>query len=141
MQGQYDKIQAVKIRGLIGTGPRFQIAETDSAHLYLGALYMYEYEETSALEQIVYHRDSRLSTYLSGGFKPSSYLSFNHVTYFQPKLFNLKDFRISSETTMDVLLSSKLVWKTYFQFIYDEKPPFNIPRTMYILSNGISWRF
>lgn len=44
-------------------------------------------------------------------------------------------------TTLEIRLSAKLNLRTYFQFIYDEKPPASVPRTMYMLTNGVSWRF
>lgn len=141
LQSQFDEIQEVNIRSLIGTGPRFRLVEKDSLQLFFGALYMYEYEETSEMPAIVYNRHSRLSSYLSVGFQPTGYLSINHVSYFQPRLFHFTDFRISSETTLDIRLTEKLVWRTYFQFIYDEKPPLTVPRIMYMMTNGISWQF
>lgn len=142
IQTQFDKVQAVRVRQLAGSGPRLQLVREDSLTLFLGLLYMYEYEETSEQVDIVYNRDHRMSSYLSIGFQPTSYLSVNHVGYFQPNLRDFhNDFRITSETTLDVRLSSKLNLRTYFQFIYDEKPPAGIPRTMYVLTNGVSWRF
>jgi len=142
LQSQFNKVQEVRFRQLTGTGPRFRVVQKDSIQLFFGLLYMYEYEETSGQVEIVYNRDHRLSNYLSLGFQPTAYLSINHISYFQPNLrdFN-NDFRISSETTLDVQLSAKLSLRTYFQLVYDEKPPIGVPRTMYSLTNGLSWRF
>lgn len=142
LQSQFNEVQEVRFRQLAGVGPRFSIVQKDSLQLFFGLLYMYEYEETSGEAEIVYNRDHRLSNYLSLGFQPTPYLSVNHVSYFQPNLrdFN-NDFRISSETTLDIQLSAKLSLRTYFQLVYDEKPPIGVPRTMYSLTNGLSWLF
>lgn len=140
-QAQYDEIQEVDIRLLNGVGPRFQLIRTDSTQLYLGTLYMYEYEETSETEVIVYNKDHRLSAYLSGGFQPTSYLTIDLVTYFQPNLGDFSDYRISSETSLSVKIARYVSLKTYFQLVYDTNPPLTVPKTMYMLSNGLGIAF
>lgn len=140
-QAQYDEIQEVKIRVLNGTGPRFQLLKTDSSHLYIGALYMYEYEETTDLENLTFNKDHRLSTYISGAIQVKDYLTVNHITYYQPNLSNINDYRISSETNVSVKLTTKLSLTAYFQLIYDDLPPISVPNTMFSLTNGITLAF
>ena len=144
-QAQYDKIQQIDLRLLAGTGPRLRIVRTDSAQFYFGALYMFEHEESSnefeepeAFTERLILDDHRLSTYLSAGFRFTSYLAVNHITYFQPNLSNLSDFRISSETTLSIKLTDRLSLRTYFQLIYDTRPLIPVPNTMYTLNNGLS---
>ncbi len=141
-QGQYDEIQEIDVRLLNGLGPRLRLARTDSTHLYFGLLYMYEYEETSEFEdRIVFNKDHRLSSYLSGGFRINDNLVVDHVTYFQPNLRDFGDFRISSETSISVAITNKLSFDTYFQLIYDAQPPETVPETMYMLRNGLNLSF
>lgn len=149
-QAQYDEIQEVDLRTLTGTGPRFKLIQNDSSHLFWGALYMYEYENNSVettgpngefTQLIGYERNHRLSTYLSGGINVTRYFSINHVTYFQPRLDQWSDFRISSETTLTVKLTNRISLKSYFQFIFDDRPPATVPRTMYNFTNGLSASF
>ena len=132
-------------RLLAGTGPRLRLVKTDSAQLYFGALYMFEHEEArnefEAPEAYTEHLmldDHRLSTYLSAGFRFTSYLTLNHVTYFQPNLSNFSDFRISSETSLSIKLTDRLSLRTYFQLIYDTEPLIPVPNAMYVLNNGFS---
>ena len=144
-QAQYDRIQQIDLRLLAGTGPRLRLVKTDSAQLYFGALYMFEHEEArnefEAPEAYTEHLmldDHRLSTYLSAGFRFTSYLTLNHVTYFQPNLSNFSDFRISSETSLSIKLTDRLSLRTYFQLIYDTEPLIPVPNAMYVLNNGFS---
>lgn len=140
-QGQWDEIQEIDIRYLIGTGPRFRVKETEESHLFLGALYMLEYEETSPEELNNINKDQRLSTYLSAAWLVNEMISINHVTYFQPNLADFNDFRISSETNLSVKINDYVALKTYFQFIYDSRPPITVPESMYVLTNGLSVHF
>lgn len=145
-QAQFNQIQLIRLRWLTGTGPRIQLLQTDSSRLYLGLIYMYEYEEEflrtteprpTEIDDI--NRDHRLSTYISASYRKSDAFVIDHITYFQPNLTELADFRISSETTLTVTLTQKVSLKTYFQYIYDTRPPDPaVPLTMYQLSTGLS---
>jgi hypothetical protein len=143
-QLQYDEIQQIDARVLTGTGPRIKLLRTDSSQLFFGMLYMYEYESSTDVFEVPEDReeritltDHRLSTYISGGFQVTETFSINHVTYFQPNLADFGDFRISSETSFSFKISDKLAFRTYFQLMYDERPPIPVPNTMYTLSNGL----
>jgi hypothetical protein len=140
-QGQWDEIQEINLRYLIGTGPRFRIAKNEKSHFYIGTLYMLEYEETSPEGLKETNRDQRLSTYLSAAWLVNDMISINHVTYFQPNLSDFSDFRISSETNLSVKINDYVALKTYFQFIYDSRPPITVPKSMYVLTNGLSVHF
>lgn len=143
-QYQWDEIQQIDARILSGTGPRVKLLKTDSSQLFFGLLYMFEHEKSRDVfedpEERTVHvtlNHNRLSTYLSGGFKITETFSINHVTYFQPNLEDFfGDFRISSETSLSFKISKKLAFRTYFQLMYDERPPIPVPNTMYTLSNG-----
>lgn len=144
-QLQHDEIQQINNRLLSGTGPRVKLLRTDSSQLYFGLLYMYEHEASTdfietpeeTLEKDVSLFDHRLSTYLSGGFQITETFNINHVTYFQPNLEDFSDFRVSSETSFSLKISEKLAFRTYFQLVYDRRPPIPVPNLMYTLNNGL----
>jgi len=136
-QTQFDEVQEMQIRVLNGTGPRFKLIENEKLHLFLGALYMYEYEETTDLSELTYNRTHRLSSYASLGLQVTETFTVNHVTYFQPDLTNWQDYRISTETTLAFNITNKLSFTTYFQLVYDTRPPITVPETMYVLNNGL----
>lgn len=149
VQGQYDEIQEIEHRFLAGAGPRFRIVEQDSLQLFLGALYMYEDEASNEtefinseeIERTVFHHDHRLSAYASIGWRIRDAVVVNHVTYFQPRLDLWSDYRISSESSLSVQLSTKLRFNAYFQLVYDTQPPNSVPNTMFVLRNGLSYEW
>lgn len=141
VQEQFDQVHEIDIRGLSGTGLRWELLDTDSINLYLGALYMYDYEKNSPLDSVVYNQDHRMSTYISGGFKVKNYLTVNNIVYYQPNLSAFNDFRVLLETKISVRLTRKLLLNTSFNLIYDSEPPNTIPTTRFNLSNGFSFVF
>jgi len=141
-QIQFDEIQEIDIRWLNGFGPRLRIAQTDSAHLYLGALYMYEYEETSAdPEDIIYNNDGRLSTYVSFGYQFNERVSLSNVTYFQPNLSDFDDYRITLKLVLSAGLSEWMAFNMTYNLVYDNRPPLTVPPAMYDLTTGLSFSF
>ncbi len=141
LQEQFDQVHEIDIRGLGGTGLRLELLNTDSTNLYLGALYMYEYEKNSPADTIVYNNDHRMSTYISAGFKVKDHLTVNSIIYYQPNLLAFNDFRILLETKISVRLTQKLLLNTSFNLIYDSEPPSTVPTIRYNLSNGFSFVF
>lgn len=137
-QAQFDNIQEIDQRYLLGTGPRFELLETDSASLYIGASYMYEYEETSD-DIKVFNKHHRLSMYLNGGVQFNKTTGVNNTTYFQPRPDILSDFRIASVTQFFTRINKNLSFNINLDFVYDTQPPETVPLRMYNLTAGIAW--
>lgn len=143
-QGQINQVELVVFRWLVGTGPRFKILhKKDKGYIYFGSMYMFERaeEERDGLTENVVLNHHRLSNYLSMSYRMNENASLNHVTYFQPRVDEFSDFRISSETGLSFTLFKKIKWKTYFQYLYDSKPPTTVIESRYQLRNGISIAF
>ena len=141
-QIQSNRIQNIELRVLHGAGLRFTLFRSDTASFFLGMSYMYEYEEellTASFLNI--NRDHRLSSYISGHVQLNSLLSFAHVSYLQPKLFDLDDLRISSATTLQIQLNNAISFQTSIHVIYDTNPPPGVVRTRYSMRNGIGILF
>lgn len=138
-QVQYNQVWKINLRFLAGAGPRFRIVENDSTRLYLGTLVMYEYEE--AADRTEFNRDVRLSSYVSGGIALQPWMELNHISYFQPKLNDWSDFRISTETSLQFSVTSRLKFKSTFELSYDARPPEGLQNTFYSWKNGLSFHF
>ena len=138
-QVQYDQIWLLDMRVLAGAGPRFRIIRNDTVRAYGGALVMYEYEEVDGGQE--YNRDFRLSSYLSGAYQWKDHLSLDHITYFQPRLSDFRDFRVSTETNLRVGISRHLGLKLGFNLNYDARPPAGLPQRIYTLTNSLSYVF
>lgn len=141
-QAQFNEIQEIDVRLLNGIGPRIELFKKKENSGFFGLLYMYEYEETSAEENnIVFNKDSRLSSYISIGLTLNEYVSINSVTYFQPNLGDFADYRLSTKTVFTAKLFKGLAMNTEVNFIYDNKPPVTVPPSMYDISTGFSYQF
>lgn len=139
VQAQYNQLWNIDVRLLAGAGPRFKLYRTDTSRIYIGTLVMYEYEEVDKGAQ--YNRDFRLSCYLSGGYSLKKYIDFNTITYFQPRLDQWDDFRITTENSIRFGITTKLGFRTTFQLSYDTRPPDNLQNTFYSWTNGLSFKF
>lgn len=140
IQSQQNEIAAIRFRGLIGSGIRYKLTPSEKYKLYLGSLVMYEYEnEISNIEQT--HKDWRSSSYFSMSLFPKKNISLVSTTYFQPRLNQFTDFRISSQTTLALRIVKNLSFSTTFTYQYDEFPVVGIPKEQYRLTNGIVYSF
>lgn len=140
VQGQYNKVSLVNFRGLLGTGPRFKLTNSENYKFYFGTLLMYEHEE---LEDGVtpIQRDFRGSIYLSFSFYPTETISLISTTYYQPKLSQFDDYRISNQSSLAIDLFKNLVFAVNYNFTYDAFPALGIPNSQYSLTMGVAYSF
>lgn len=140
LQGQYNKVNLINFRGLLGTGPRFKITKAENYKFYLGSLAMLEYEEVDdGITPL--QRDLRWSNYLSFSMFPSENITLVSTTYYQPRIDQFSDFRISSESSLVVGLFKNFGLKTTYLFVYDAVPAIGIPNSMYNFTTGFTYTF
>jgi len=139
-QGQYNKISFIKFRGLLGTGPRFKLTKSENYKFYLGTLVMYEYEE---LEDNVtpVQRDFRGSIYASFSLYPIKTLSLISTTYYQPRLSQFGDYRVSNESSLLIDVYKNLAFSINYTFTFDSFPAEGIPNSQYDFATGIVYSF
>lgn len=123
-QIQYNSVQKIKQRVLVGSGLRFKIVNTDSLQFNYGWSLMYEYEETTIPE---YSSLIRNSNYLSLSWKISKSWEFKTITYYQPSIGDFADFRISNESTISHSLNKNFSIVAMINFLYDSRPPLDVP--------------
>lgn len=139
-QAQYNKISKIDFRGLLGTGPRFKVINSDNYRFYLGTLVMYEQEEVNDGVTPL-QRNIRGSAYFSFSIYPNQNISIVSTTYYQPQFKYFNDYRISSQTSLLVALFKNFGLKTSYTFTYDAAPALGIPTSQYDLSTGIAYTF
>ncbi|MFK7770757.1 MAG: DUF481 domain-containing protein [Saprospiraceae bacterium] len=142
-QAQFNKQVRLQLRALVGTGFRFQVYEAEKQQVYFGISYMYEYNEVEIISDVVsFFYDHRMSTYLSASIQPfSENVTISNTTYYQPVLTNFSEVRLSSQTSLNFLLSKRLLFSTIFSITNDTRVPENVPATYYSVRNGIRWDF
>jgi hypothetical protein len=138
-QAQFNEVLSVKFRWLLGAGPRFKAVKTKPFRMYIGALYMYEYEEIA--DTAIYHRDHRLSAYVSVTLKIRDNLSLINTTYYQPKFNDFADYRLSSQTDLKIKISKKFYFTTSYLYFHDAVPAENVPAETHALQNTLGFDF
>lgn len=139
VQSHYNSIDKIAIRQLAGTGPRFKIEENDKIRIYLGSLYMYEYEKL--IDKITKENNHRWSSYISFTYFPVDNIILFSTTYYQPLFANFKDFRIHTENTFQLKIIKSLYLKLSFLLNYDTRPAPDITNLTYSFQNGLAYRF
>ncbi len=138
-QAQYNEKLNLRLRWLLGTGMRFTVIKKEKHSAYLGASYMFEYNEETSPE--LEFRDNRLSTYVSFSIRPFENTKLTNTTYYQPVFGKISDLRLSSQTQLVINFTKKLLFTTTFNITYDSRVPEEVANTIYNLRNGIRWNF
>jgi len=137
-QLQYNEQLRLNFRLLSGTGIRRRIFRSAKDRVYFGLLYMYEYDEYLGSE-IIYH-DHRLSSYLTLRLQVLPNLSLASTTYYQPRLPDFDNTRISTVFNLDLQLTEQLRFTTNFSLTHDARVNRDIPEvptTVFKWVNGL----
>ncbi len=143
-QLQFNELLEIKLRGLLGVGPRLRLAEEERLEAYLGVLYMYEYDDLGVEEEKRFYRDHRLSSYLSFKIKLTEQLTLANSTYYQPILFDFTFPRVSTVTDLSVAISGKFSIISRFSLLHDDRQNRDfpeVPATVFNWSNGLRFSF
>lgn len=138
-QSQFNELLKVNQRELLGSGPRFKLSDKDKIKIYLGILYMYEYEEVSSSDII--ERNHRISSYLSYTIQLGKNLRLVSTSYYQPRADYIADFRIMSQHRLKIGISKSVSFNCSVNYLYDSRSAEGVPAKVYSFENGISWAF
>lgn len=140
-QGQYNERTRVLFRGLVGTGMRWKLKHGKNQRYYLGLAYLLEHNQFN--DKTLTQLDHRLSGYLSYNISFGNKSRFVHTTYFQPRLDNWQNIRVSSEAALIFTISKHLAFRSTFNTAYDSDPrlPPSVPNWIYTLTNGLRFEF
>ena len=138
-QIQYNTLVYINLRAIAGGGLKFRLLNRPKQKLNIGVAVMYEYDEES--ENNTSRGDMRISNYLSLALRISDNARFSCTTYFQPLYNKIADYRLSLDSTLRFKFFTNVDFITVFDFNYDPRVPDNFPKTIYSLSNGISYSF
>jgi hypothetical protein len=137
-QLQYNSVQKIKIRSLVGSGLRFKVIGNDSTNLNFGWSFMYEYEEITTPE---FNNAVRNSNYISFNAKIGKEWSFKNILYYQPNVGDFSDFRVSNESSISHSLTKHISILGNISFLYDSKPPIEVPLNIFSTSLRIRYKF
>jgi hypothetical protein len=136
-QYQANEILGLRSRFLNGTGFRFKIINSKLIKSYLGTSCFYELEHTVSPENKL-NKGIRASIYGVFSIKfPKDKGELNWISYYQPILSNVKDYRISSQFNLIFNLNKKWAFTSGLNLLYDTNPPEGILRDAFNFQNGI----
>lgn len=139
VQGQYNEPLAIDYRLLAGTGPRFKVYGTDTFRLYVASLYMYEIESNPG--ELDLQNNHRLSSYISFTVSPTDKFSLVSTTYYQPRIDDFTDRRISTTLDLKSYITDNLYMKINYNMLDDSAPAEGIVNTIYEFTAGIGLEF
>lgn len=143
-QTDFNKKRLLEGRELIGGGLRYKILTFDNAKFRLGASYFYEHEKYDVPANSMHGSNlfaNRLSAYLTFELEIKDDVKLITVNYFQPQIGEWEDFRITSDLSLIVGLTSFVDLSVSFSLRYDAKPPETIKPTDTITKFGFSFTF
>jgi putative salt-induced outer membrane protein YdiY len=143
-QYDFNKKRLLTGRELIGGGFRFKLIKQDDMKLRLGTSYFYEHENYDVPANSNHGNNlftNRLSTYLTYELKLKEDVQLVLISYYQPHIDKWEDYRIISDNSLIVSLSSLLDINISFSLRFDSRPPETIKNTDTITKFGFGFRF
>ena len=138
-QSQFNKLTLISQRWLNGIGTRFRLTDYDNAQFHFGLAYMNEYEKI--IDQTDDLRANRISSYFSFHLAPQSDISYNSITYIQPRIKNWSDYRLLNQNELSLTVNENLEITITFLIAQDSATPEEVPNLTYSLLNGLRYRF
>lgn len=135
-QYQFNQVQQIDKRILLGLGPRFGILQKDSIKLHVGVQLMREWEKAE-----IYQHNIRSSNYFSAFLQISKTVSFISTTYYQPLIKDFDDYRIANESGLQFDLLENFAMELVYELLYDTRVPVGVPSTFYSINTGLSYTF
>lgn len=143
-QFDFNKSRLLTERELIGGGLRYRILKLDDLKLRIGTSYFFEHENYDVPKNSIHGNNlfaNRFSSYLTVDFEIKNNVKLMMITYIQPQIGKWEDFRIISDNSLIVGLSSFVDLKTSFNLRYDAKPPETIKSIDTFTRFGFSFKF
>lgn len=127
-QVQFNGVQKIRQRFLLGSALRVKILGNDSINFNASLGGMYEYEE-STIE--TFKHALRLTSYGSFNWDLSEKWAFKFITYYQPRINEFSDYRLSNETALSYKFSHEFSIVGIYNLLYDSTPVFEVPNSVY----------
>ncbi|MDX1349418.1 MAG: DUF481 domain-containing protein [Putridiphycobacter sp.] len=133
-QAQFNRIQKIDLRFIIGSGLRFRIIDKNNYQLNIGTGIMGEYER---LLDVGLSSDVLSTNYLSFDAQFSENVGLNTISYFQPKFIDFGNYRFSNETSIRFKINENLTFLLIYTLTHDNRDIPDVRKTNYILKNTL----
>jgi Protein of unknown function, DUF481 len=144
-QGESDRFRRLRLRTLVGVGPRFTLLEGDSGALFYGVSYMFEHTSLgdSVADNPVRPADvHRMNNYaaLLLVLEPGR-ASLGNTIYFQPRFDDFHDVRLLDVLSLDVSITGLLSASLQATLRYESPVPESIKRADLMVKNLLGVTF
>jgi hypothetical protein len=142
-QIESDRFRRIRLRELVGTGPRFGLARGDVFELYYGASYMYEHTklDTAATGGRGQGGAHRFSNYISALLHAHERVTLSSVTYYQPRFDRVSDYILLSVNGADFTITSRLHSRVDVVARFDSITPPDVKRADLELKSALELTF
>ncbi len=137
-QIQYNKALQIKQRFLLGGGLRWHMVKGKKVKMWLGVAAMADdeiYQETPREQYI------RNSDYLSLVVSLGKKLIFTSITYYQPVLKDMADYRLLTSNALQYRAGKHFSLGITYSLTFDSKPPAGVESTVYSLKPELLFTF
>jgi len=144
-QVESDRFRRLRLRSLVGIGPRFTIVEGEGGALFLGVSYMYVHTTlgASVADRPVRPADvHRLNNYAAIllVLEPGR-ATLGNTLYFQPRFDDLRDIQLLNVLSLDVTITGHLSASLQSTLRYETPVPEPIKRADLAMKNLIGVAF
>lgn len=150
-QYEYNEFLLLDRRLLVGTGPRFELVNTDRFGVWLGTSAMVEEESLNPdgvhSSEAVSRYNVRSSTYASITIRPSESVAWVSTGYAQPRIDDFNDHRLVAESGLTFAIGKGISGTMNVRVRHDSEPPrtpdeaAEIVGTDVALKNGLKFSF
>lgn len=143
-QLEQNEFTRLSYRGLIGSGVRYSIANTDKHRGFLGVGAFYSKEEieyTPGLTDDGIEEFTRANFYFLSKYKITPAISFSNVIYYQPQLNRASDYRALLDSKLDIKIRKDLSFRLSLDIQHDSEPSQTIKNTDVSYMTGLVFKF
>lgn len=143
-QLETNEFTRLSYRGLLGTGVRFSVANSEHHNAFLGLGGFYSKEETEFTIGLTDHgveEFTRANFYFLSKYKVNSTVDFSNALYYQPRIKRVSDYRALFESKLDFKINEDLSFRLSLDIEYDSEPPQSILSTDVSYMTGLVFSF
>lgn len=143
-QLEKNEFTRLSYRGLLGSGLRFPVFNSDNHRAFVGAGAFYSKEKTEFVTGLTddgIENFTRGNFYILSKYKISPTLSFSNVLYYQPRLSQFSDYRALLESKFDVKITKNLSFRLSLDISQDSDPSQTIKSTDVTYTSGLKFNF
>ena len=144
LQVEADEFRRLSLRALAGGGLRCECPVGSRLSTAFGVALMAEEERLrvgDAADSGRRQASARVSSYVSAEWASDGPAAVTHTSFAQPRLTDLRDIRILSETTLDMRVIERVSIPVALLVLYDGRPPEDVEELDVSLTVSVRVRF